>query len=157
MARLCGRSKRGERCRSAVPYGHWKTTTFAGALRLEGLTAPMVLDGPVTGVAFLAYVVQHLASTLTALNTVVMDNLRVHRAAGVRDAIEAAGARLLYLLPYSPDYNPIENAFAKLKAILRKAAARTIDALWKTIGGAIPTFTPMQCANYFTTAGYEPD
>jgi transposase len=126
-------------------------------LRLEGLTAPMVLDGPMTGEAFLAYVVQNLAPTLTALNTVVMDNLRVHHVAGVREAIEAMGARLLYLPPYSPDFNPIENAFAKLKAILRKAAARTIDALWKTIGEAIPKFTPMECANYFTTAGYEPD
>jgi transposase len=157
MARLRGRSKRGERCRSPVPHGHWKTTTFVGALRLEGLTAPMVLDGPMTGEAFLAYVVQNLAPTLTALNTVVMDNLRVHHVAGVREAIEAMGARLLYLPPYSPDFNPIENAFAKLKAILRKAAARTIDALWKTIGEAIPKFTPMECANYFTTAGYEPD
>lgn len=139
MARRRGWARRGERCRSAVPHGHWKTTTFVGALRLEGMTAPMVLDGPMTGQAFLAYVVQNLAPTLTAGNVVMMDNLAAHHVAGVRETIEAKGARLMYLPPYSPDFNPIENAFAKLKAILRKAAARTIEALWKTIGDAVAT------------------
>jgi transposase len=157
MARLRGWARRGERCRSSVPHGHWKTTTFVGALRLEGMTAPMVLDGPMTGRAFLAYVLQNLAPTLTAGNVVVMDNLAAHHVAGVREAIEAKGARLMYLPPYSPDFNPIENAFAKLKAILRKAAARTIEALWKTIGEAVATFAPKECANYFTATGYEPD
>jgi transposase len=157
MARLRGWARRGERCRSSVPHGHWKTTTFVGALRLKGMTAPMVLDGPMTGQAFLAYVLQNLAPTLTAGNVVVMDNLAAHHVAGVREAIEAKGARLMYLPPYSPDFNPIENAFAKLKAILRKAAARTIQALWKTIGEGVATFTPPECANYFTATGYEPD
>ena len=157
MARLRGRAPRGQRCRAPVPHGHWKTTTFTGALRLSGLTAPMVLDGPMNGEAFLAYVEQVLAPTLAPGDIVVMDNLPAHRCAGVRPAIEAARARLQYLPPYSPDFNPIENAFAKLKAILRKAAARTIDDLWAAIGGALPKFTPNECANYFTAAGYEPE
>jgi len=157
MARLRGRAPRGQRCRAPVPHGHWKTTTFTGALRLDGLTAPMVLDGPMNGEAFLAYVEQVLAPTLAPGDIVVMDNLPAHRCAGVRPAIEAAGARLRYLPPYSPDFNPIENAFAKLKAILRKVAARTIDDLWAAIGDALPKFTPHECVNYFTAAGYEPD
>jgi transposase len=157
MARSRGRAKRGQRCRAPVPHGHWKTTTFTGALRLNGLTAPMVLDGPMNGDAFLAYVEQVLAPTLQPEDVVVMDNLPAHRRAGVRDAIEAAGARLRFLPPYSPDFNPIENAFAKLKAILRKVAARTIDDLWSAIGNALPLFSPQECANYFTTAGYEPE
>lgn len=157
MARLRGRAKRGQRCRAPVPHGHWKTTTFAGALRLGGLTAPMVLDGPMNGDAFLAYVEQVLVPTLGQGDIVVMDNLPAHRRAGVREAIEAAGARLRFLPPYSPDFNPIENAFAKLKALLRKVAARTIEDLWNAIGDALPQFTPHECANYFTAAGYEPD
>ena len=157
MARLRGRAPRGQRCRAPVPHGHWKTTTFTGALRLSGLTAPMVLDGPMNGEAFLAYVEQVLAPTLAPGDIVVMDNLPAHRCAGVRPAIETARARLHYLPPYSPDFNPIENAFAKLKAILRKAAARTIDDLWAAIGGALPKFTPNECANYFSAAGYEPE
>jgi len=157
MARLRGRAKRGKRCRAPVPHGHWKTTTFTGALRLSGLTAPMVLDGPMNGEAFLAYVEQVLAPTLTPGDIVVMDNLPAHRRAGVREAIEAAGARLRFLPPYSPDFNPIENAFAKLKALLRKVAARTIEDLWNAIGDALPQFTPHECANYFTAAGYEPE
>jgi transposase len=157
MARLRGRAPRGQRCRAPVPHGHWKTTTFTGALRVRGLTAPMVLDGPMNGDAFLAYVEQVLAPTLAPGDIVVMDNLPAHRCAGVRLAIEAAGARLRYLPPYSPDFNPIENAFAKLKAILRKAAARTIDDLWAAIRDALPKFTAQDCANYFTAAGYEPD
>ena len=157
MARLRGRAKRGQRCRAPVPHGHWKTTTFTGALRLGGLTAPMVLDGPMTGDAFLAYVEQVLVPTLERGDIVVMDNLPAHRRAGVRKAIEAAGARLHFLPPYSPDFNPIENAFAKLKALLRKVAAHTIEDLWNAIGDALPQFTSHECANYFTAAGYEPE
>ena len=157
MARLRGRAKRGQRCRAPMPHGHWKTTTFTGAIRLTGMTAPMVLDGPMNGDAFLAYVEQVLVPTLLPNDVVVMDNLPAHRRAGVRDAIEAAGARLRFLPPYSPDFNPIENAFAKLKTILRKVAARTINDLWSAIGNALPLFSPQQCANYFTAAGYEPE
>ena len=156
MARLRGRAKRGERCRAAVPHGHWKTTTFTAGLRLTGMTAPMVLDGAMNGPAFLAYVEQVLAPTLSPGDIVVMDNLPAHKSAGVRTAIEAAGATLRHLPPYSPDFNPIEQAFSKLKAILRKAAARTIPDLWNAIAGAIPQFKPRECANYFEAAGYEP-
>jgi transposase len=157
MARLRGRARRGQRCRAPIPHGHWKTTTFTGALRLSGMTAPMVLDGPMNADAFLAYIEQVLVPTLAPGDVVIMDNLPAHRSTGVRDAIEAAGAELRYLPPYSPDFNPIENAFAKLKSILRKAAARTIDDLWDVIGNALPMFTSRECANYFTAAGYEPD
>jgi transposase len=157
MARLRGRAKRGERCRAPVPHGHWQTTTFTGALRLHGMTAPMVLDGPMNGNAFLAYVEQVLAPTLRPGDVVVMDNLPAHKRSGVRVTIEAAGATLRYLPPYSPDFNPIENAFAKLKALLRKAATRTLDDLWNAIRDALPQFTPAECANYFTAAGYEPE
>jgi transposase len=157
MARLRGRSARGQRCRAAVPHGHWKTTTFTAGLRLNGFTAPLVLDGPMTGDVFLAYVEQMLVPTLSPGDTVIMDNLPAHKILGVRTAIEAAGAAILYLPPYSPDFNPIEQAFAKLKALLRKAAARTIDDLWSIIAHAIDLFTPDECANFFTNSGYEPD
>jgi transposase len=139
------------------PPHHWTTTTFTGALRLSGLTAPMILDGPMNGDAFLAYIEQVLVPTLDPGDLVVMDNLPAHRRAGVRAAINAAGARMRFLPPYSPDFNPIENAFAKLKALLRKAAARTLDDLWNAIGDALPQFTPRECANYFIAAGYEPE
>jgi transposase len=157
MARLRGRAPRGQRCRAPIPHGHWKTITFVAALRLCGLTAPMVLDGPMNGPAFLAYVEQVLVPTLRPGQIVVMDNLPAHKVAGVRAAIQAAGARLWLLPPYSPDFNPIENAFAKLKAILRKAAARTIPTLWDAIRDALPHFTPDECANMFKAAGYEPE
>jgi transposase len=157
MARLRGRARRGERCRAAVPHGHWKTTTFVGGLRLSGMTAPMVLDGPMNGPAFLAYVEQVLAPTLAPGETVVMDNLPAHKVTGVQAAIEATGARLRLLPPYSPDFNPIELAFAKLKALLRRVAARTIPDLWDAIAAALPTFSPNECASYFTACGYEPD
>lgn len=156
MARLRGRARRGERCRAAVPHGHWKTTTFTAGLRLTGMTAPMVLDGAMNGPAFLAYIEQVLAPTLRPGDIVVMDNLPAHKSAGVRTAIEAAGASLRHLPPYSPDFNPIEQAFSKLKAILRKAAARTIPDLWTAIAEAIPQFQPRECANDFQAAGYEP-
>ena len=140
-----------------MPHGHWTTTTFTGALRLSGLTAPMILDGPMNGDAFLAYIEQVLVPILDPGDLVVMDNLPAHRRAGVRAAINGAGARMRFLPPYSPDFNPIENAFAKLKALLRRAAARTLDDLWNAIGDALPQFTPRECANYFIAAGYEPE
>lgn len=157
MARLQGRAPRSERCRAGVPHGHWKTTTFTSALRLTGMTAPMVLDGPMNGAAFLAYAEQVLASTLTPSDVVVMDNLPTHKASGVRRAIEKTVARLVFLPPYSPDMNPIENAFSRLKALLRAKAARTIDVLWTTVGLLVDCFTPAKCANYFRAAEYEPD
>lgn len=133
------------------------TTTFTGALRLSGMTAPMVLDGPMNADAFEAYVEQVLVPTLRPGEIVIMDNLPAHRRPTIKAAIEAAGAVLRRLPPYSPDFNPIENAFAKLKALLRKAAARTIDDLWEAIRDALPEFTPHECANYFKAAGYEPE
>ncbi|WP_236774113.1 IS630 family transposase [Agrobacterium tumefaciens] len=157
MARLRGRAIRGERCRAGVPHGHWKTTTFTGALRLTGMTAPFVYDGAMNGNVFLAYVEQVLSPTLQTGDVVVMDNLPAHKAAGVRDAIERAGAKLMFLPPYSPDFNPIENAFSKLKAMLRARAERKIDALWDAVGTLIPRFTSAECANYFRAAGYDPD
>lgn len=157
MARLRGRSPRGARCRASVPHGHWKTTTLVAGLRLDGLSAPMVLDGAMNGEAFAAYAETLLAPTLTPGDIVIMDNLPAHKVAGARAAIEAAGAKLMFLPPYSPDFNPIEQAFAKLKALLRKAAARTVDALEAAIADALGAFTPAECANYFTNSGYEPD
>lgn len=155
MARLKGRAPRGERCRAPIPHGHWKTTTLTAGLRRSGLVAPMVLDGPMDGVCFRAYVEQVLVPELGPGDIVIMDNLPAHKVGGVRQAIEAAGASLLYLPPYSPDFNPIEMAFAKLKALLRKAAARTIDDLWDAIAEAIDHFPPGECRNYFATAGYD--
>ena len=156
MARLRGRAKRGQRCRAAIPHGHWKTTTFTAGLRLNGLSAPMVLDGPMNGEAFLAYVEQLLVPELTKGDIVIMDNLSAHKVKGVRSAIEAAGAKLVYLPPYSPDFNPIEMVFAKLKARLRKAAARTIPQLWLAIADSLDDFAPHECANFFKAAGYDP-
>jgi transposase len=157
MARLRGRAPRGERLRTGIPHGHWRTTTFVAGLRLTGMVAPMVLDGPINGHAFQAYVDQVLVPELRPGDIVIMDNLGSHKGSAVRAAIEAVGAMLLYLPPYSPDFNPIENAFSKLKALLRKAAERTVDALWDTIGALIPVFTATECANFFAAAGYEPD
>ena len=147
MTRAYGRSPRGERCVAAIPYGHWKTTTFTAGLRLDGMVAPMVLDGPMDGKAFMAYVEQVLVPELSKGDTVIMDNLPAHKVAGVRQAIEKAGANLLYLPPYSPDFNPIEMAFSKLKAHLKKAAKRTINDLWELIGNLIGKFTPNECRN----------
>jgi transposase len=143
-ARRHGRAQRGQRVLAAVPHGHWKTTTFLAALRHGGLSAPCVFDGA----RFLAYVEQALAPTLRPGDIVVMDNLGAHKVKGVRAAIEAAGAELLYLPPYGPDLNPIEQAFAKLKALLRTAARRTVDALWRAIGHALDAFSPAECARY---------
>jgi transposase len=156
MTRRYGRARRGARVVAAVPHGHWKTTTFIAALRHDGLSAPCVFDGAINGARFLAYVEQGLAPTLRPGDVVVLDNLRAHKVKGVRAAIEATGARLLYLPPYSPDLNPIEQAFAKLKALLRTAAARTVEALWHTIGQLLAAFSPAECANYLAHAGYVP-
>jgi len=154
MVRHYGRSPRGERLVAKVPHGHWKTMTLVAALRIDSLTAPYVIDGAMDGPTFLAYVEQVLVPTLDNDDIVFMDNLRTHKVDGVREAIEAAGATLRYLPAYSPDLNPIEQAFAKLKAALRKGAARTVKALWKLIGKLLKTFAPGECANYFRHAGY---
>ena len=154
MVRHHGRSPRGERLISNVPHGHWKTLTLIAALRIDGLTAPHVIDGAMDGPSFLAYVEQVLVPALRKNDTVFMDNLRTHKIAGVREAIEAAGAKVRYLPAYSPDLNPIEMAFSKLKTALRKGAARTVKALLKLIGKLIKTFAPEECANYFRHAGY---
>lgn len=155
MARLRGRAPKGKRLRASLPHGHWRTTTFLAGLRLSGIDAPMVIDGPINGESFLAYVRQVLAPTLRHGDIVIMDNLGSHKSAPVREAIEATGAELRFLPPYSPDLNPIENAFAKLKAILRKMAARTRDALWDAVAIAIEELEPNECTNYFKAAGYE--
>src|ERR1700710_2658752 len=139
---------------AAVPHGHWKTTTFVGALRCDGLTAPLVIDGAINGELFLAYVEQVLVPTLKPGDIVIMDNLRVHKLAGVREAIEAADARLLFIPPYGPDLNPIELAFSKLKALLRAKAIRTAEALWSALGDLCDSFIPAECANYFRHNGY---
>ena len=157
MARLRGRSPRGERCRAAVPHGHWKTTTLVAGLRLGGLTAPMIVDGAMNGDAFTAYAETFLAPTLAPGDIVILDNLPAHKVSAARAAIERAGASLMFLPPYSPDFNPIEQVFAKIKALLRKAAARTVDALEAAIASALDAFLPDECANYFTNSGYEPD
>jgi transposase len=157
MARLRGRCQRGERLRMAVPHGHWRTTTFVAGLRLGGLDAPMLIDGAMNGEAFHAYIRRVLVPTLRPGDVVIMDNLGCHKSAAVRAEIEAAGAELRLLPPYSPDLNPIEFAFSKLKALLRKAAARTRDALWGAVAVALGAFSPVECANFFTEAGYEPE
>jgi len=154
MARLRGWAPKGQRCRAAIPHGHWKTVTFVGALTLAGFIAPMVLDGPMDGDAFRAWCEQMLAPALRPGHLVIMDNLAAHKVVGVRQAIEACGATLLYLPPYSPDLNPIEQVFAKLKTLLRKAAERTVEATWRRIGNLLALFTPQECANYFRNAGY---
>jgi transposase len=155
MARTRGRAPRGQRLRAAVPHGHWKTTTFVAGLRQDGIVAPFVLDGPINRHAFETYVARVLVPELRPGDLVVMDNLSSHKGPRVRKLIEAAGASLRYLPPYSPDFNPIENAFAKLKALLRKAAERTVGALWDRIGLILNAFTSAECANYFAAAGYD--
>lgn len=155
MARLRGRAPCGERCRAPVPHGRWKTTTFTAGLRLSGMAAPMLLDGPMNGPAFVAYAEQVLAPELRPGDIVVMDNLPAHKISGVREAIEKVGARLLFLPPYSPDFNPIEMAFSKLKALLRKAAARTVDELWSVVPDCLSAFSAEECRHYFEAAGYD--
>lgn len=155
LTRLRGRAPRGKLLHAPVPHGHWHTTTFVAGLRADGLVAPMVLDGAINGGAFLAYVEQFLAPTLRPGDIVVADNLGSHKVAGVQAAIEACGATLLYLPPYSPDLNPIEQVFAKLKRLLRSAQARTMDALWATIGSLLDRFSPDECMRYIHHAGYQ--
>jgi transposase len=154
MTRARGRCPSGKRLVMSVPHGHWKTTTFVAALRADRLTAPTVVDGAIDGELFEAYVRQQLVPTLAAGDIVVMDNLSVHKRPGVREAIEGAGCRLLYLPPYSPDLNPIELAFAKLKALLRKAEERTVEGLWRLLGRLLDEFTPEECRNFLSHRGY---
>jgi transposase len=154
MARRYGRAPVGERLTGAVPAGHWKTTTFVAALGVAGLTAPLVVDGAMTGDLFVAYVAQVLVPELTPGDVVVMDNLACHKRQQVRELIEGAGCRLWYLPPYSPDLNPIELAFAKLKALLRKAGQRTVEGLWQFLGQALDAFSTQECRNYFRHCGY---
>jgi transposase len=154
MARRYGRSPSDQRLVAAVPHGHWRTTTFIAGLRQSGILAPLVFDGPMTGIAFRAYVEQSLAPALESGDVVVLDNLAAHKVDGVRQALAAVGASVLYLPPYSPDLNPIEQLFAKLKALLRKAAARTKDELWSIIGHLLDTYPPAECANYLNHCGY---
>ena len=155
MERRYGRALRGERCRIAVPHGHYKTTTVTAALRASGPFAVQLMDGATNGQRFLSYVTDTLVPALHPGDTVIMDNLAAHKVAGVRQAIEAAGAHLRYLPAYSPDFNPIENAFAKLKDLLRTAAARTIPDLWAAIREAFTRFEPDECRNYLAAAGYD--
>ena len=154
MAPFYGWAPIGERVIDDVPHGHWKTTTFIAALRCDGLTAPMVIDGAINGELFLAYVNQILVSTLQEGDIVVLDNLSSHKVAGVKVAIESVGAKVLYLPPYSPDLNPIEQVFSKLKAMLRKLRSRTIENLWKSLGELCDIFTPKECYHYYKNAGY---
>jgi transposase len=156
MARRYGRARRGHRLVASVPHGHWKTSTFLAALRQDKITAPCIIDGAINGETFRAYAEQFLAPTLLPGDIVIMDNLSSHKVAGVRQAIEAAGAMLLYLPPYSPDLNPIEQFFAKLKAMLRKAAARTIDTLHAAVAAALRACNATEFANYLANDGYLP-
>jgi transposase len=156
MVRRCGRAPRGERLVDAAPRGHRKTTTFVAGLRRSGLAAPSVLDGPMTGAAFRAYVERVLAPAPAPGDAVVVDNLGAHKVAGVAEAIGAAGAGLLHLPPHSPDLNPVEQASAKPEALLRKAAARTGDAPWAVIADPLGAYSPGECRNYLADCGYEP-
>jgi len=149
-----GRCLKGERLLCKAPHGHWMTTTFLAGLRHDRIDAPIVLDGPVNGVIFLAWVRQFLAPTLSPGDIVIMDNLASHKVEGVREAIEEKGATVLYLPPYSPDLNPVEMVFSKLKTMLRKAAARSVDALWDAIGTLLDAFTEQECAAYIDHCGY---
>lgn len=154
MTRTHGRCVRGRRLIAQVPHGHWRTLTFLAALRCDRIAAPCVFDGPINGRSFAAYVEQVLVPTLAPGDIVIMDNLGSHKGCPVRQAIHQAGARLFFLPPYSPDLNPIEQVFAKLKALIRKAGERTVEATWKRIGSLLDRFTPTECANYLANAGY---
>jgi transposase len=154
MTRLHGRCAKGKRLVAKAPFGRWRTLTFLAALRSDRLDAPCVVDGPINGKSFLAYVEQILIPTLNLNDIVIMDNLGSHKGKAVRKAIRDAGAKLFFLPPYSPDLNPIEQVFAKLKTLLRKADERTVDDTWKRIGQLLDTFTPRECANYLTNSGY---
>jgi len=155
MARRFGWAPRGERCRASIPFGHWKTTTFVAGLRVDRIDAPMTIEGALDGEAFLAYVEQVLAPTLSKGETVVMDNVPLHKVAGVSEAITAKGASVLYLPAYSPDFDPIEKFFSKFKSILQRIAARTAEALEAAVAEALRTVTPDECRNYFAACGYD--
>lgn len=157
MTRLRGRAPRGKRLRASAPFGHWKTETFIAGLRRDGLVAPFVIDRPMNRKIFEAYVQTQLAPTLAVGDVVIADNLSAHKSPIVEQAIKDRGAWMLFLPPYSPDLNPIEMAFAKLKAHLRKRAARTIDDLWQAIGQICDLYEPGECLNYFKAAGYDPE
>jgi len=157
MTRSHGRCRKGERLRMGFPHGHRKTTTLVAGLRTTGMVAPMVLDGPINGDWFEAYVRQILVPELRRGDIVIMDNLSSHKRTSVRELIEAVGATLVFLPPYSPDFNPIEKAFARLKALLRKAGERTVAGLWDLIGKLVDIFQPDECANYFSSCGYDPE
>ena len=157
MVRTHGRCRRGERLRMGFPHGHRKTTTLIAGLRTTGMVAPMVLDGPIDGDWFEAYVTSVLVPELQPGDIVVMDNLSSHKRTAICEKIEAAGATLRFLPPYSPDFNPIEKAFARLKAMLRKAGERTVAGLWDLIGKLVDIFQPDECANYFSSCGYDPE
>lgn len=154
MTRSCGWARRGERLVDKIPHGHWNTSTFLAALRHDRIDAPWLFDGPINGESFLVYVERVLVPTLTPGDIVILDNLGSHKGKAVRNAIRAVGARLLFLPKYSPDLNPIEQVFAKLKTLLRKAAARTVDAVSAAIGQLLDSFTSQECANYLRNAGY---
>ncbi len=154
MTRTHGWAARGKRLVDKTPHGHWNTTTFLAALRHDRIDAPCLFDGPINGELFLAYVERVLVPTLAPGDVVILDNLGSHKSKAVRNAIRAVGARLIFLPKYSPDMNPIEQVFAKLKTLLRKAAARTVDAISAAIGQLLGRFTPQECANYFKNAGY---
>ena len=154
MTRTHGRCLKGARLVAKTPHGHWRTLTFLAALRCDALTAPCVVDGPINGATFLAYVERVLVPSLRDGDIVVMDNLGSHKSQAVRDAIRKVGAKLFFLPPYSPDLNPIEQVFAKLKTLLHKAAERTVEATWQRIGVLLQCFTPAECANYIRNAGY---
>jgi transposase len=154
MTRACGRSPKGSRCIGSAPYGHWQTTTFVGALRHQKVSAPMVIEGPMDGDVFLEYVRSVLCPTLTPGDIVILDNLGSHKVDGVEQAVLETKATVLYLPPYSPDLNPIEKLFSKLKALLRKAARRSADALWQEIGKLLDSISAEECSNYFLSCGY---
>lgn len=154
MTRTCGWAAKGKRLTAHVPHGHWKTLTFLAGLRYDGIVAPFVLDGPINGEMFTAWVSQCLAPTLAPGDVVIADNLGSHKGAPARKLIRDAGAHLLFLPPYSPDLNPIELVFAKLKTLFRKADERTIEASWRRVGNLLDTFTPDECQNYLRHAGY---
>ena len=154
MAPMRGWGPRGKRLRGYAPHGHWRTMTFLAALRCDQLTAPCVFDGPINGECFRAYVDQQLVPTLKSGDIVIMDNLGSHKAKAVRQAIRAAGARLWFLPPYSPDLNPIEQTFAKIKHWMRMAQKRTIEDTWRHVGSLIDTISQEECDNYFKNAGY---
>ncbi len=154
MTRLRGWAPRGNRLLAKVPHGRWRTLTFLAALRCDRIEAPCVIDGPIDGESFLAYVEQLLLPTLKPGDIVIVDNLGSHKAKAVRDALRSVGAKLFFLPPYSPDLNPIEMVFAKLKTLLRKAAKRTVEETWRQIGSLLPAFSPHECQSYFRHAGY---